>query len=121
MYSTRNIPQCNVIQAVPHVQCFVTDLNDVTKNDQIKHELRKWGHFKHSVKLMTILNILSKCGPSATNTTKMGMKKVFKPIYYLCNIFRKLYEKWMYIILFNNFLKNMILHITLENNCNKSY
>ena len=27
------------------VQCFVNDLNDVTENDQIKHELRKWGPF----------------------------------------------------------------------------
>jgi len=34
-------------------------------------------HFKHSVKMMTILNILSKWGPSAINTTKMRTKKVF--------------------------------------------
>jgi len=35
MYGTRNIPQYkyNVIQIVSHVQCSVTDLNDVTKND----------------------------------------------------------------------------------------
>jgi len=26
---------------VPHVQCSVNDLNGVTENDQIKHELRK--------------------------------------------------------------------------------
>jgi len=43
LYSTRNIPQCNVIQIVPPVQCPVTDLNGVTEKDQIKHELRKWG------------------------------------------------------------------------------
>jgi len=45
MYSTRNTPQCNVIQTVPSVQCYVTDLNGVTKKDQIKHELRKWRPF----------------------------------------------------------------------------
>jgi len=26
---------------VPPVECSVNDLNDVTENDQIKHELRK--------------------------------------------------------------------------------
>jgi len=36
-------------------------------------------HFKHSVRMKIILNILSKRGPSATNTTKMRTKKVFKP------------------------------------------
>jgi len=33
MYCTRNTPQFNVIQK--------TDLNGITKNDEIKHELRK--------------------------------------------------------------------------------
>jgi len=41
LYNTRNTPQCNVIQTVSPVQCSVSDLNCVTKNDQIKHELRK--------------------------------------------------------------------------------
>jgi len=31
----------DVIQIVQHVQCFVTHLNDVTQNDQIKHKLQK--------------------------------------------------------------------------------
>jgi len=30
-----------LIQTVPPVQCSVNDLNDITENDQIKHELRK--------------------------------------------------------------------------------
>jgi len=34
-------PQCNVTQTVSLVQYSVTDLNDVTEKDQIKHELRK--------------------------------------------------------------------------------
>jgi len=33
MYSTRNIPQYNVIQIVELVQSSITDLNDVTEND----------------------------------------------------------------------------------------
>ena len=33
MYSTRNTPQCNVIQTMSFVQCSVTDLNGVTEND----------------------------------------------------------------------------------------
>jgi len=41
LYSTRNTLRCNIIQTVPHVQCSVTDLNDVTEKDQIKYELRK--------------------------------------------------------------------------------
>jgi len=56
MYSTRNTPQCNVIQTMPPVQYSVTHLNGVTKKDQIKHEMRKYDHFKHSVKMRTIRN-----------------------------------------------------------------
>jgi len=39
MYSTRNTPQCNVIQTMSPIQCSITDLNDVTEKDQIKYEL----------------------------------------------------------------------------------
>jgi len=39
---------------------MVNDLNGVTEKDQIKHKLRNEDHFKHSVKMRTILNILSK-------------------------------------------------------------
>jgi len=39
--NTRNTPQCNVIQTVSHVKCFVTFLNSVTEKDQIKNELQK--------------------------------------------------------------------------------
>jgi len=45
MYSTRNTPQCNVIETMSPVQCSVTHLNGVTKKDQIKHEMRKWWPF----------------------------------------------------------------------------
>jgi len=62
--------------------CFVNDLNGITKKDQIKHELRPKDHFKHekdhskhSIKMRTILNLLSKRESSATNTTKMRTKR----------------------------------------------
>ena len=34
-------PIQTLIQTVPPVQCSVNDLNGVTENNQIKHELRK--------------------------------------------------------------------------------
>jgi len=45
---TRNAPQLNVIQTVPHVQYFVTNLNDVTQ---------KGLNYTQIVKMRTILNI----------------------------------------------------------------
>ena len=58
LYSTRSTPQYNVIQLVPPVQCFVTDLNDVTENTNTN--CKNKNHFKHSIKMINILNILSK-------------------------------------------------------------
>jgi len=52
------------------VQCSITDLNGVTGNDQIKHELREWGPL-----MMIIWNIMLKWKSSATNTTKMRWKR----------------------------------------------
>jgi len=36
---------CIRVCYVAPVQCYVNNLNNVTENYQIKHELRKWGPF----------------------------------------------------------------------------
>jgi len=66
LYSTPNTPQYNVIQTVTLIQCFVTDLNNVTQKGLNKTRIvkmmtiltfgRNEDHLKHSVKMRTIRN-----------------------------------------------------------------
>jgi len=61
--------------------------------------------------MRTILNILSKWGPSATNTTKMRTKNVFKPNNNITNI-HKGYET-------RNIVYSVHIHIFLNNKANR--